>query len=494
MDSKNVDLEDSMSLLSLNNLRYESPSSCSAVSQRNQSQLNFQPRNYSNIDSGLQMSLVFNAGSALTYGPTSMLNFKIRVVNASTGGGTDPKFWGWGNNVTLANDGERYTNSGGSILNLFSEVSCNARSGELLFRELFANQAKTTSRLYQINKERRAYLGIMGSASYNSDGVLKFPVYPLNQDISFSVPLGEISALFNTSAPLPPQLLSGSTLRLSIAKPSQAIVLYSDNGATLATSANVPATTVNIVEATAYLDQAEIYDSVNSLILSASNSLETNGLQMGYSSVFSSSYEVGGTGNIDVQLSAARIKNIVVKFVPRVAPDWSTPAAVYAPMAAASIAQVAAVADKDAGGLSGMKFRFRLGNEIKPYFDIATATQSYAMLKDALCNISFDSCQDPDSLKTVNKLSPCTIQFSDYVHNDSQALANVVSGLGSGCFMIGLNFERSNGLNVSGLSTSNNRILSVEYSGVRAATFNAIISVEYMQICNISTNNVIVNK
>ena len=165
-------------------------------------------------------------------------------------------------------------------------------------------------------------------------------------------------------------------------------------------------------------------------------------------------------------------------------------------MGAASIAQVAAAAvDKDSAGLQGMKFRFRLGNMVLPLFDISTATQAYAMLKDALCNISFDSCEDPDSLKTVNKLAPCAVQFSDYVHNDTGATSTtVVAGGGSGCFLLGLNFERSNALNVSGLSTSNNRILTFEYSGVRAGVFNAVISVEYMQIANVSTSNVVVNK
>jgi hypothetical protein len=239
-----------------------------------------------------------------------------------------------------------------------------------------------------------------------------------------------------------------------------------------------------------------LFDSVNSLILASANSIDTTGLQYGYHTMFSSSYEVGGTGNIDIQLSAARIKNVLIKFMPRTAPEWTTTDAIYAPMAGASIAQVAAAAvDKDANGLQGMKFRWRLGNQIMPYYDVQTATQSYALLKDALCNIAFDSCEDPDSLKTVNKLSPCSIQFRDYVHNDNGASpAAVVAGGGTGCFMLGLNFERSSALNVSGQSTNNARVLTFEYSGIRANTFNAVVTVEYMQIANISTSNVVVNK
>jgi hypothetical protein len=419
-----------------------------------------------------------------------MINLKIRVSNNSQQANS-PKFWAWGNNKPQDNDGERFTNSGGSVLNLFSEISANSRSGELLFRELFCNQTKTR-RLYAINKERRSYLGIMGGATHNSAGVLRFPLFPVNETISFSIPCAELSAFFNTSAPIAAQLLSGSTLRLSVAKPSQAITLYEDATGLILATADQALTTVDIVEATAFLDQMELYDSVNSLILSSANSLETNGLQYAYSTLFTSQYPVAGTGNIDVQLSAARIKNIVVKFVPRVSPDWAVTDGYTGPMSSSSIAQISSATDKDANGLQGVRFQFRLGNLVMPLYQISTATQSYAMLKDALCNISFDSCEDPDSLKTVNKLSPCAIEYSDYVHNNSQNVP--ISGLGSGCFMLGYNFERCSSLNVSGLSTSNNRILSFEYSGIVPDLFNAIISVEYMQICNVSTSNVVVNK
>ena len=121
MDRKE-NFDDSMSLLSVNRLSYESPSSSCASSARNSSQINFQPRSYSNIDSGTQMSLVFNAGSSLTLGPTSMINLKIRVNNSSADANA-PKFWAWGNNKINANDSDRFINSAGSVLNLFSEIS-----------------------------------------------------------------------------------------------------------------------------------------------------------------------------------------------------------------------------------------------------------------------------------------------------------------------------------------------------------------------------------
>lgn len=484
-DRKMDEFEDSQSLLSLNHMTYEAPSSVCATSQRNSSQINFQPRSYLNLSGSEQLSLVLNAGSGFTLGPTSMLNFKIRVDNASGAGGR-PTLWAWGNNLALSN--EYFFNSGGSILNLFQEVSCSARSGELLFRELYKNQTYT-SRLYKINKERREILGMMGGASADKiDGSEKFPLFPVNQEISFSVPMGELSQFFNTSNPIPPQLLSGATLRFSLAKISQCITLYT-NATTLAT-ADQALTTVSITQATAYLDQMDLFDSVNSLILSASNSLTSNGLQYSYNTQFNAVYQVGGSGNIDVQLSAARISNIIVKFIPRTASDWSAPGSYTGPMASASIRNIAAVNDNDAGGLSGIKLQFRLGNMIMPLYQIETATQSYQMVSDALNNISFASCEDPDSLKVLNKLSPCSVSFADY----TRSVIGSSAGYGTGCFLAGLSFERCSGLNISGSSTNNARVLTLEYSGLKDTGYNALVTVNYLQICNVSTSNVIVNR
>jgi hypothetical protein len=158
-------------------------------------------------------------------------------------------------------------------------------------------------------------------------------------------------------------------------------------------------------------------------------------------------------------------------------------------MEACSINQISATPDGDAGGLGGLKLQFRLGNMVMPLFQIDTATQAYAMVCDALSNISFASCEDPDSLKVVNKLSPNTIAFSDYTREVA-----ATAGFGTGGTLFGITFERSSALNISGSSTNNSRILSLEYSGVKADTFNIVVTVNYLQIANVSTSNVVVNK
>ena len=483
---KSDSIEDSMSLLSLNHLSYESPSSITACSQRTPSQINFQPRSYANLTGSEQASIVFNTGSAYVLGQTSTINIKMNLTSGVALTGTNPAFFAFGNNVVANN--ETYVNSGGSVINLFSEVSHNARSGELLYRELFANQVKAGTRNYRINKERRGQLGMMGAAGVTLTGDTKYPLYSLNQDVSFTIPLCELASFFNTAAPIPPQLLSGSTLRLSIAKLSQVITLYTVAGDAIATT-NTAQVTVNITEMTSFLDQVEMFDSVNSLVLSASSSLENNGLQYSYNTVFNAIYPVESSGNIDVQLSAAKISSIVLKFVPRVLPDWNSAGNYTDPMAAASIRRLAAATSGDANSLSGIGFRVRLGNQIIPLYQIKTATESYLRVCDALSNISFASCEDPDSLKTLNKLSPCAIQYSDYVRS-----VGALNGYGTGATIFGLTFERSNCLNISGLSSNNARVLSVEYEGLTAGAFNMIVSVQYIAIANCSTSNVVVNK
>lgn len=473
-----LNLEDSMSLLSANHLSYESASSVCAASQRQLSLINFQPRNYNNVDAGTQLSLVFNAGSSFTYGPTSTLNITM-TVNVS-GEGQNATLWGFGNNISAAN--ESFFNSGGSILNLFSEISMSARSGELLFRETHANETRV-QRLFKINKERRDALGVMGGATLNPEGQVRFPLFPVGEAQTFTIPLGELSNFFSTASPIPPQLLAGATLRLSLAKMSKSITLY-ENAATLAAGADLSRTTVDLNVCTAYLDQVDLFDSVNSMILSAANSLSTSGIQYNYYSNFNAIYPLSTSGVLDIQLSAARISSIIVKIVKKSTVDWASP------YVASSIKAVAQTPGSDNGSLGSMRWQFRLGNTISPLYPIDSSCQAFNLLCDATSNISFASCEDPDSLKVVNKLSPCCVSFADYTKSVGDE-----AGFGTGCFLVGLNMERSNCLNISGNSTNNSRIASIEYSGMKSGDeFNAVISVKFLQISNITTSNVVVNK
>jgi hypothetical protein len=476
------EFDETMSLVSINNLRYEAPESVCASASCNRQQINFNPNAYTAAVAGDQPSLLFNVGSSYTDGQKSMIQFTM-TLNVDQGQAGNAAFFAFGNNV--GDNDNKFYNSGGSVLNLISEVNHQSKSGELLYRELFKNQTQTTSRLYKIDKARRGYMGVMGGAQPTNSGDdqdVKFPIFPINTPVTFQIPMCELSGFFNTSQLIPPMLLSGSLLRLTLADPASAVILYQNNGTTIATGSTV--TSVSLKSMIAYLHQSELYDSVNSMLLSSANSIETNGLQYAYNTQFNTIFPPNSaTFNFDIQLSAAKISSLVLKFVPKVKND---------PVAAASILELSGpITDSNALGFS---VQVRLGNLVLPLFPVSSACDMYQQTCNALNPISYSGCDDPDPLKTINKLQAGCISYAEY----SQVLANSQGGkkgLGTGATLFGFSFERASAVNVSGLSTNNARILSVEVQNMaNAAQYICYASVTYLQIANVSVDNVVINK
>jgi hypothetical protein len=473
------EFDETMSLVSINNLRYEAPESVCATASSNRQQINFNPNAYSAATAGDQPSLLFNVGSSYTDGQKSMIQFTM-TLNVSGG---DAAFFAFGNNLADG-DGNTFYNSGGSVLNLISEVNHQSKSGELLYRELFKNQTQTTSRLYKIDKARRNYMGIMGGAQPTNsaaDQDVKFPIFPINTPVTFQIPMCELSGFFNTSQLIPPMLLSGSLLRLTLADPASAVILYTNTGTALAAGSTV--TSVSLKSMIAYLHQSELYDSVNSMLLSSANSIETNGLQYAYNTQFNTIFPPNSaTFNFDIQLSAAKISSLVLKFVPKGVKDD--------PVAAASILELSGpITDANALGFS---VQVRLGNLVLPLFPVSSACDMYQQTCNALNPISYSGCDDPDPLKTINKLQAGCVSYSEY---SRVAATGAKKGVGTGATLFGFSFERASAVNVSGLSTNNARILSVEVQNMaNAAQYICYASVTYLQIANVSVDNVVINK
>jgi hypothetical protein len=501
------EFEENMALIDMNFLRYEAPESLCASQNSNRNQINFNPNAYANCIGGEQPSLLFNVGSSYTDGQKSMIQLTITVNTGAPTQGTDASYWAFGNNKAKVNGGDSY-NGGGSILNTITEVNHQSKSGELLYRELYKNQTRSTSRLYQIDKSRRQYLGIMGNAQYNVKGsnpLPQFPLYPVNVPVTFEIPLMELSDFFGTSQLIPPMLLSGSILRLTLAKPKDAFVFYTSDGITIATTtANTRAGSIisySLKNMVAYLQQSELYDSVNSLILASANSLETNGLQFCYNTCFNTVFNpAGSTFNFDIQLSAAKISSLVLKFRPKnglsfpIVNDSLTDA--IDPVAAADLGELSTFAGTTDSNSLGSSFQIRLGNQIYPLYPIQSAVDMYQQTCNALNPISFSGGTDPDPLKTTNKLMAGTISYSDY----SQPTINTVDasfnqGVGTGGCIFAFSFERSSAVNIGGCSSNNSRILSVEVNNMaNASNFTCFASVNYLAIANVSTDNVVVNK
>jgi len=494
MSSPDGEYDETMALLSMNSLKYQAPESISASSNRTRSQINFNPNAYF-VDSvgGVQPSLLMNVGSAFINGMQSMVNVTMTVN--TTGG--NPAYFAFGNNKARA-DGVTSGNSNGSFLNLISDLTVQSKSGELLVRELYKNQNQT-QKLYKIDKQRRGVLATMGGAAEVAGGGLLFPLYPVNKGVTFSIPLSELTGLFASSELLPPQLLSGAIMRMTIAPPATALVFYAANGTDLAT---VPTTvTLNLKNMSCYLDQYELFDKVSSLILSSALSNETSGLKYSYLTQFNSIYNpTGSSFSFDLQLSAAKLQSLVLKFVPKtpwtgVVTDGGVAPAKQDPTAAACLCDISTNKEGvgDPNNLQ-MTVQCRIGNLVLPLFQVQSATDMYQQTYNALNPISYSGADDIDPLKVINKLSPCCVSFPEYTRT-AVVNSSPQQGVGTGATIFAFTFERSSAVNVSGLSTNNSRILSVDIQNcVEASKFQLYASVTYLAVANVSSENIVVNK
>jgi len=497
MSSPDGEFDETMALLSMNGLKYQAPESISATSNRVRTQINFNPNAYF-VDTvgGVQPSLLMNVGSSFINGMQSMVNVTMTV---NTTGGSNAAYFAFGNNTERA-DGVTSVNSNGSFLNLISDLTVQSKSGELLVRELYKNQNQT-QKLYKIDKQRRGVLATMGGAVEVAGGGLKFPIYPVNKPVTFSIPLSELTSLFGSSELLPPQLLSGSIMRMTIAPPATALVFYDNTGLDLANSA--PSVTLNLKNMSCYLDQYELFDKASSLILSSALSNETSGLKYSYLTQFNTIVNpTGSSFSFDIQLSAAKLQSLVLKFVPKTTwtgiVDGGTGANKFDPTAAATLCDLSTNAGNvgDPNSL-GFSIQTRIGNLVMPLFAINSATDMFQQSYNALNPISYSGCDDIDPLKVINKLSPCCVSYPEYTRTvDKSALdPRQRNGVGTGCNIFAFTFERSSAVNVSGVSTNNSRILSVQVDNcANAANMQLYASVTYIAVANVSNENVVLNK
>jgi len=499
--------EETMGLIDMNHLRYEMPESVCATSSANRNICNFNPNSYNNVTGSEQLTVLCNTGSSFTDGQKSMLQLTL-TVNVPAGDASNAAFFAFGNNIPRNADGSSALNSGGSLLSLISEINHASKSGDLLYRELYKNQTQTTSRLYQIDKSRRGYLGIAGGCQ-EINGEFKFPIFPVNTPVTLELPLCELAQFWNTASLIPPQLLSGSLLRLTIAPVNSALVFYNSTGTAL--TATAPVFNLTFKNVLLYLHQSELYDSVNSLLLASAQSAETNGLQFCYNTVFNTIINpTSSSFSADIQLSCAKMSHLILKFIPKnpwkgfiegAGADVGVAPNKYDPVAAANLIDLnGSVGSAGSGDANSLFFTIntRVGNLILPLFPISTATDMFQQTCNALNPIAYSGCQDPDPLRVINKLQGGTLSFSEYSRVARAPVLNPVRnayGVGTGGCLFAFSFERSSAVNIGSLSTNNARVLSIEVNNMaRATDFQCIASVVYLQVANCSNENVVINK
>ncbi len=165
------------------------------------------------------------------------------------------------------------------------------------------------------------------------------------------------------------------------------------------------------------------------------------------------------------------------------------------PIAAANLIDLNQLpADTSTGDANSLGFTIntRVGNLILPLFPISSSCDMFQQTCNALNPIAYSGCQDPDPLKVINKLQAGCISYSEY---STVRVGGPKYGVGSGACLFAFSFERSSAVNVGGLSSNNARILSVEVNNMaRAAQFQCIASVCYLQVANVSNENVVINK
>ena len=252
-----------------------------------------------------------------------------------------------------------------------------------------------------------------------------------------------------------------------------------------------------------YLDQYELFDKVSSLILSSALSNETSGLKYSYLTQFNTIVNpTGSSFSFDVQLSCAKLQSLVLKFVPKA--TWTgivagnTGVDKFDPTAAACLCDLSTNAG-DVGDPNSLGFsvQTRIGGLVMPLFAVNSATDMYQQTYNALNPISYSGADDIDPLKVINKLSPCCVSYPEYTRTVDKSALNPRqrNGVGTGCNIYAFSFERSSAVNVSGVSTNNSRILSVQIDNcVNAANMQLYASVTYLAVANVSNENVVVNK
>lgn len=147
------------------------------------------------------------------------------------------------------------------------------------------------------------------------------------------------------------------------------------------------------------------------------------------------------------------------------------------------------------------KIKIRLGNDVLSTYDVSTIPEMYEQTVKTLNNISFASCEDVDVERCINKKAPCCVSGLNYaaleltsslINPNSPPILNSTGGL-----IFAFDFERMQALGVSGLSTNQERLLTVEISdfitdkNVKEFYF----SIQYLVVANLfSDGQIAINK
>jgi hypothetical protein len=462
-------------LRDINNLRFKNIISVDAVSNSVMTINNFNPNNVQTRGGDI---LLVQFPKTLTYldAQNSYIKLRLRVENPAA---TLYNFSTYGTDIFGFN-------SGSSVMNLFESVELISENGQSLFKELHINEMQTV-REYRNNISRKNYLTIMGGIpdNFNFNETLnenKYPLFESNKDTTFYVPITELSPFFN-GVLIPDLLMSNAILKITLAKPSDYTVTYSLDTVTGAISptdrTNNVATLSNV---SLILSQKELYPEVREAINKKLKSPE--GLEYAYYTNFNTLYKFDASTDprdfkIPINLSAGKIKYIAIKpsnkeffdqYIPNISMNWN------------DFYDAAIIPTVNSYNLP-FGLQIRLGKDVMSTYEIKTIPEIYEQTIKSLTNISFGDCEDIDVAKVINKKSSSCVSFYNYGHLSTNF--KMISDYG---VILGVSFERSECVGLSGLSTGVERVLEVDITNFK--TEYSAVSPWYFQVQFLQTANV----
>jgi len=468
-------------ILNANKLLYSLPIGVDAVSNSITTINNFNPNSYETTG-GDTMFVQFPKTTTYLDAQNSYIKLKLKVQNVNDG--TIYCFSNYTNDQPV--DGFSIS---ASVMNLIDSVELISEGGQCLFKELFVNQMQTV-REYRNNISRKNYLSFMGGICDNdrADPSIpenRYPVYDGAKDTSFYIPLTEISPFFN-GVLIPDLLLSNAILKIKLANIAQNTKSYKINVddpekiyLESVSTANNNAVLTNVA---LILSQKELYEEVRETINKKLKSAE--GLEYSYYTNFNTSYEfenntAGQDYKIPLNLSAGKIKYVAIKptlpqiqglpVIPLASANWDNyydPAPVFKTTVSYN-----------------MPFGLfvRLGNNVLSTYEVKTIPEMYETTIRSLSNISYGDCQDIDVDRCINKKSTGCVSFYNYAKLDRNAKMQSDYGV-----LFAFNFDRVEGLGVSGLSTCIERLLEINVSNFRTNNKPTwYFQIQYLQTANI---------
>jgi hypothetical protein len=497
--------DQALSVLAVNEMSYTLPLASSNASSRQIQQFLFSPPSFDNIGQSSSAQLILNTGNYYINGPTSTLQFSVKVNVAASPAAGNFFAWSFGDSFTAT----KTPLSGSSACNLFREASIISRSGEVLQRNLYANVLSAATANYVKGEGFANLMAESGGASYEKQyNGYHFPIYDIAQEVYFEIPLSRLLSFFAEAAPIPSLLASGSKITLNFDNILNAITLFTLdvaykpadgnpikptaamlNNITVAGAGLDGAISANIKNMQVMMDCNTIFDNSQMLISASSQSLQTSGLQYCYYNTFQTRTNVQNTSaTVDILLSAAKLKYILARYRSAVAPSSIVDNMASLPMRGTGGLGTSVFVGSNADvGLIGSSssLRARIGSDLLSLLPISNAGQLYRQSCTALVDAKGGLVGGVDANHNKNKPFDVNVSLSDYAYNPS------------GAFLACWDCEKSANLSISGMQSNNSRAIQIEQVGTNASGGNNIIAdyfVVFLSCANTTSENTVVDK